>query len=758
MYRRILLLTFTIVGATSVIAQTLFIRELTQIFYGNELCLGVIFSGWLFFTGIGSIVARKIKKNIFLELQTILPLILIGEFFLVHSIKPLLNIGAGELISPVPMICISFTIFAPLALILGLLFIQGCKWWADVSKNDIEGVSKVYILDAIGDMTGGFLFAYLFIRLFSLTTLLIVGILNLIFVFILLSGRKQTCLSPTAKANTQVRPYKLRFIIFMLIGFNILGISFSKKIEKFSMKCDYPKQEIINYKRSLYGNLVLVRTNELYSLYESGILSSTYPTPLRAEETVHFPALQVKKMKQVLLLGGDIELLNEVLKYEVESVQWVKLNEKIIEVCKPYINFEILKDPRVQVNWEDERRFIKNYGKNTSWYVPTTKDERESPDPHKFDLVLISVGEPSTSLINRFYTYEFFDELKRIVNPDGVVALSVSSNSNYLSDELKEYNGTIYKTLKKIFPEIVLLPGDELKLFASKKSEWLSEDPEILSSRLKVPTKYVTKYSIPYEFYEERINWLHNILDNFTPRMLNRDWHPISYYYDTMVKTSYFSQPFNKMLKGFSRIPKWLMLLILILIFIGIGSIVRAPVLSIGILGGSGISSQILLILSFEVLQGYMYHKIGIITGGFMLGVAGGAKLAKNKNSKLSIIVLSVILYLGILSLIIWGSRFTIHDSRFITLSSESIFYILPILGGLLTGCAWTFANRELIQKGESVRQASGLLNGVDLFGSCVGSFFISIFFIPIYGFYFSLLVLVCLNFVALSFLLKRHH
>jgi len=86
----------------------------------------------------------------------------------------------------------------------------------------------------------------------------------------------------------------------------------------------------------------------------------------------------------------------------------------------------------------------------------------------------------------------------------------------------------------------------------------------------------------------------------------------------------------------------------------------------------------------------------------------------------------------------------------------ESIFYLLPIIGGFLTGCGWTFANRELIQKGESAEQSSGLLNGVDLFGSCVGSFFISVFFIPIYGFYLSLLLLIVLNLVSLSFLLKR--
>ena len=125
----------------------------------------------------------------------------------------------------------------------------------------------------------------------------------------------------------------------------------------------------------------------------------------------------------------------------------------------------------------------------------------------------------------------------------------------------------------------------------------------------------------------------------------------------------------------------------------------------------------------------------------------------KSNISHLASIIGGTILYLGILSLIVAGFRFSVFGSRW----GESIFYLLPIIGGLLTGCAWTFANRELIQKGETAGRSSGLLNGVDLFGSCVGSFFISVFFVPIYGFHFSLLLLACLNLVALCFLLKKH-
>ena len=46
--------TVIILGITSITAQVLLMRELSVIFYGNELSLGVMLGVWLFWTAVGS--------------------------------------------------------------------------------------------------------------------------------------------------------------------------------------------------------------------------------------------------------------------------------------------------------------------------------------------------------------------------------------------------------------------------------------------------------------------------------------------------------------------------------------------------------------------------------------------------------------------------------------------------------------------------------------------------------------------------------
>jgi len=65
--------------------------------------------------------------------------------------------------------------------------------------------------------------------------------------------------------------------------------------------------------------------------------------------------------------------------------------------------FRILDDSRIHVINGDARRFIRQ-----------TKE--------KYDVVLVNLPEPSTFLINRFYTREFLMELQKVLNPGAVVS------------------------------------------------------------------------------------------------------------------------------------------------------------------------------------------------------------------------------------------------------------------------------------------------------------------------------------------------
>ncbi|HID93403.1 MAG TPA: hypothetical protein EYP60_04820 [bacterium (Candidatus Stahlbacteria)] len=702
MRKKFLIFAFILVGITSVLSQTLFTREIILAFYENELCLGVIFSGWLFFSAIGSLIGRKVKTNIFPQLAASLSIALPLEFVLIKSIRPMLKLGLGELAPPLPMIIISFFVLAPLCVILGILFVQGCRIYSEVIKSAIKGITSVYILDALGDMVGGLLFGYLFIHFFSLNTIIIVSFLNLIVAF----------------AITEKRI--LRATVIGLAIINAIGLSLTDKIEELYTKLPYKGYKVVSYGHSIYGELVLVKRSNLYSIYQNGILGFTAPLPIESEEIVHFPFLEKKTIKKVLLLGGPPSHLKEVLKYPIEEVDFVLLDPKVISVSKGHIDLSPLANSRVKVFYMDERLFVKRVQK-------------------KFDIIIVDMGDPSTTLSNRFYTLEFFRELKRILTPEGIVLITLSSDPNYLSEAMKEFNGTIYKTMKLVFPYIAIVPGEQMFLMASQSGNYLTEDGQVLSERLKernIETKYVTEYYIPYRFYKERIDYIREILETFEPRIINTDFRPISYYYDLMVTTSYFGQLLKRVFGLLIKVPFYVVVAIILALTLLLSVRVRTSVLTIGVLGATGIAFNLILLLAFQVLYGYMYHKIGIIVALFMLGLAIGGtfmgeradKYPQGAARKLWYIEGYVILYL----LLIYGMM------RWLELKPIPVFEIFfPFFAGFMgffVGAAFPLANNLLLLKGEGVERTSGLLYGVDLFGACIGSFFLSILFVPCYG------------------------
>ncbi|GAI05194.1 unnamed protein product, partial [marine sediment metagenome] len=122
----------------------------------------------------------------------------------------------------------------------------------------------------------------------------------------------------------------------------------------------------------------------------------------------------------MLLIGGGAgEIMKEILKYPVESVDYVELDPSIISFAKKFLrdeSFYRLNDPRVNVINEDGRYFVKN-------------------TENRYDVVIINLPNPYTAQINRFYTEEFFKEVRKILAEGAIVGFSVTSSENYLSKE-----------------------------------------------------------------------------------------------------------------------------------------------------------------------------------------------------------------------------------------------------------------------------------------------------------------------------------
>jgi len=202
---------------------------------------------------------------------------------------------------------------------------------------------------------------------------------------------------------------------------------------------------VVAARNSVYGNLVVARTEDSASLYENGLVLFDAPNREAAEEAVHFALLEHPEPRSLLLIGGGANgSLAQALQHpSLERLDYVELDPAIAELAARYFPREwapALTDRRVHVHASDGRLFLKSAGAT-------------------FDVVIVNLPDPDTAQLNRFYTLEFFREARRSLRPGGILSLHVGASENYISPPAAEFLRCIYKTLREAFPEVVAIPA-----------------------------------------------------------------------------------------------------------------------------------------------------------------------------------------------------------------------------------------------------------------------------------------------------------
>ncbi len=737
MKKKILIFALILVGFSSVVSQVVLIRELLITFYGNELSVGFILASWLFWVGMGSWFlgrrADRIKRGteVFILTQFLIWFLLPLEILLVRMSKSIIGVGLGEIIGPFPMLYFSFLALAPLCLVIGFQFALGCRVYNQVVKEAPKAIGRVYIYDALGDMAGGIIFTFLLVYLLhSFHCALLIGSLNLLAAFLLATIRSTSHIPhPTSR-----KPLAILTLFLLALSLYLFGSSKIDHLQDQSTKWRWRGYQLVEERNSIYGNLVTTKRNNQYSFYENGLLSFTTSDREFNEYVTHLTMLEHPRPKKVLLIGGGVSGgLQEILKHNPESVDYVELDPELIRLAKKYLpsnDRKALEDKRVNVHYLDGRLFVKRR-------------------KEKYDLIMVNLPDPCTAQLNRCYTREFFKEVRDILKPGGIISLGISSKEAYLGEEMGDFNASIYYTLKDVFPNIVAIPGEYLLLFASSSEKVLTYNDRILNRRFKerkIKTDFLTSYHITYQFTPRKISYLLGALEEAKGAKKNFDFQPISYYYDIVLWASYFYPASRKVFASFAKLNVWhfatiLAVLVFILIFLSRKSpkIRRSfTPLAIATTGFAGITLEIVLILAFQVLYGYLYSRIGLIVALFMVGLTAGALLMIKQLPKIKreLLILSrlegaVAIYALLLPL------FLIALSKvkgvYLYPLSQIVFPILVALTGFLVGLEFPLANKIYL-KGQKVGKTAGLLYGVDLFGSCLGALLASVLLIPILG------------------------
>jgi spermidine synthase len=370
-------------------------------------------------------------------------------------------------------------------------------------------------------------------------------------------------------------------------------------------------------------------------------------------------------------------------------------------------------------------------------------------------MVILNLPDPSTAMINRFYTREFFKEVKERLNEGGIVVTGITSAVTYVGEEVGFYAGSIYNTLKKVFPFIIIAPGEKNYFFASTSPHILTTDTKILGQRFSsrhILSEYFTPYHFEMLFPEEQVQFIKHSLEKKSGLKINTDFQPITYFYN-LVLWQIFSgkKGEGNIFKHLSDRFTWYAIPLLILFFIRVVYVLfsrqRLPhhlkfnsLLAITTTGFAGMALEIILMFSFQNIYGYIYQKVGLIVALFMLGLSLGGYFmnriiaGKERNWVKILITIQFLICLYSITLPFIIKFVASHTgSSIIAPGLEYLFMLLVAGVGWLTGLEFPLVSRIVITQ-EEVGTVAGWVDAFDHLGACFGALLTGTLLVPLLG------------------------
>ncbi|NOZ64710.1 MAG: hypothetical protein GXO71_07300 [Caldiserica bacterium] len=701
--RRLSINLFFAIGFFEQIAQISAFRQVFVNFKGSELSFGLVLGVWLLFMGAGTLIAPRIRKC-----RLASPFMLAGLVFLlalsvpvtVHLfrvVRVLMGKGSGEVIPLLSLSVSTIIILAPLCLLLGLLHSTSLLY--DEKKLNL-GSARAYLLDATGSLFAGALFSFLLVELFNPIGVVLLASAYLTF-SVLLVLRKH------------VFPLVIVLTACLIV---LVAIPLSPHLEKESQEAKWqiftPGMSLVEVLQSRYGEIAVTKWRDQYNFYLDSQLQKSYPDDYPAASRINAALIQHPHPRSLLMLGGSIgQSLNEIKRYRLERIDFVELDPQLIDTVARYVPTPEVKN--LEFHFIDARRFVK-------------KTEK------RYDVIIIDMPAPLTRNANRFYTLEFFGELKRILNPGGTVALGIQVDIDPQRENLF-LSASIVKTLKRVFHNVLALPTEGF-IFASDAR--LVSDWKVLYERYRrltegtEPTKFFQAECFSLIYQEgpvERTN--RKILAYAEKRevRINTDATPSTIGYMFGVWSSLLGEKESILYRFIDSIRFWhfAVLSFLVLLFCvgarirGVGRGKTAAVYSaIMCLGVFGLTVEISVLHALQSAFGFVYLYVGIFNAAFMGGLALGSIWALNhkewQTEGLLTCVFVALLILGLAAVAVkWMA--VLGDSLLI------IACILNLTAGACVGAAFRFA----LATRKDAASSAGRLYGADLIGATLGALLI---------------------------------
>ena len=581
--RRILAGTFGL-GFSCVLTQLVLMREMLAVFDGNELVLGVALGNWLLLMGLGAALSRCLPsgKEPVRTLTAVLVCIALLPLVQVVALRALRSglFLRGAALGVVETVLASLCVLLPYCLLAGLYLALACR---TLEQGDrAHGAGRVYALDSLGSVIGGALFMFALVPLLDHFAILWfpAGLNLLLAAWLVRKSPAPTW--PTAHFLVQVS------LVAVAAGGTAWMLAANPDASTLSLQ--FPGQRVLFSKDSPYGRLTVTESGGQTNFFENGLLVAAAPNIESAEEAAHYTLAQRPGAKKVLLIGGLLSsTAREVLRHEGVDVDCVELDPLAVRLGRAFLPGE-LSQPRLRVFAADARQFVRRHTET-------------------YDIVLVGLPDPSTAQLNRFFTHEFFQETRRLLNPGGVLSFAVGRYENYASPELVKLLSCARRTAQLSFAKVLLLPGGRVYFVASDGP--LTVDIAAALERAGLKPRWVNRHYLAATLAPDRLADLDRAA--VQPAPVNRDFKPVLYFLHLRHWASQFS-----------GVPAWLTVALLAAAAVyvvrlrGAGGVIFAS-------GFAGAALEVVLLLGLQVLAGAVYQQVALVVTLFMAGLAAGA-------------------------------------------------------------------------------------------------------------------------------------
>jgi len=676
------------------LAQVVLLREILASSQGNELVLGFALCLWLCLTGVASVLGARFARSPATSVERLAFLLAISPLILLGSLAATAlaaTNGLGQEPGLAAVMLASSVALLPACVLAGVTFA-----WAAAAIGVEQRAVSVYVSETIGAAVAGVLFHFLLAeQLQAAWVLFLAGV-------------------PAAAAGAALGWPHWRAMALAAMSV-LVAMLLSPFVQGSLTAARFPDQRVLALEPSRYGLLAVIERDQQRSFFHDGVLLFTNQDQELAEERTHLPMLLHPHPRRVLMVGGGLGGgLSQVLAHRPEEIDYAELDPAMLALARVYAGEDTmtaLQDGRVHAASEDGRALLR-------------------AAVGRYDVILLNLPVAQNALVARFSTRECFTEARRALARGGILSLVTPGSDTYLDVAARLRHASLLATLKEVFPVVGVAPGAATVFWASERP--VQAKPTVLAGRLGERGIHPRRVGLVWLFDRLLPFHVQDYLRSLArvPRFENRDLRPIVYLFGLIERLERISPALGGRMLSLVRRAwvGWLWGGAVLLVVVGALAFRRsrqAPAFAAGAAGGAGMALEIVLLLAYQSFAGHLYHALGGMLAGFMIGMAAGASMARKLAPERRALAWACAAG-ALISVLLMGALAV--AARWPQASTS-----LMLLGVLLAGAS-TGAIYPLTVAAAARRHAAARMYAWDLAGAAGAALLVSLLAVPLLG------------------------